>query len=195
MSTCTFNIDGVELAGDLAKVDRSDLYGETRIKVLDKDEKPLAKAAVPEDGGCYIGKGEVRLVQQVNENFSLARTETVNPLTGEPKETIPSSFKATPAFRRALPEEVSLLETQAVYRIQGAEDRLKPGYMFLGTFNYRSGIEKKDAAIITNGTGVFLLVGNLKAPLFVGMEADSQLIMAESAAGEDEAEGDFSSLL
>ena len=67
MSECAFNLDGARLSGELVKVTRADLYGESRIKVLGPDDKPLTKAAVPEDGGCYIVKGEVKLAQKVDE--------------------------------------------------------------------------------------------------------------------------------
>jgi len=197
MSECAFNLDETRLTGELVKVTRADLYGDSQIKVLGPDDKPLTKAAVPEDGGCYIVKGEIKLAQKVDDEYSLAPTEAVNPLTGDPVEPVPSSFKVPPNFRRATAEEVSLLEAQAVYRIKvGGEAKLATGDLFLGNFNYRSGLERKDAAIVTNQFGTFLLVGHLKGPTFIGMEADSQLIIADAGeenGGEDD--NDFGSLM
>ena len=197
MSECTFNLNGASLSGELVKVTRAALYGESRIKVLGPDDEQLTKAAVPEDGGCYILKGEVKLAQKVNDEYSLAETEAVDPLTGNPVEPTPSSFKVTPNFRRATADEVSLFEAQAVYLIQsGAELKLGPGDFFLGHFNYRAGLEKKDAAIVTNQTGTFLLVGHCKSPVLIGMEADSQLIIADAGEENGGQEGDdFGSLL
>jgi hypothetical protein len=71
--------------------------------------------------------------------------------------------------------------------------QLEPGARFLGTFNYRAGYERKDAAIIGKQEGTFLLVGTLKKAPFVGMEVDSQLI-AEEATEMEGGDGDFSSL-
>ncbi len=88
---------------------------------------------------------------------------------------------------------MSLLEVASVYLLPGAH--LSPGTCYIGTFNYRDGFERNDAAILANGHGTFLLVGKLKKPGFVGMEIDSQLI-AESAASEEagEATENFESL-
>lgn len=197
MSESAFNLGSTRLTGELVKVTRGDLYGESRIKVLGPDDKPLTKAAVPEDGGCYIVKGEVKLAQKVDDEYSLAPTEAVDPLTGNLVEPIPSSFKVPPDFRRSTAEEISMLEAQAVYQIKaGSEANLAPGDLFLGHFNYRAGLERKDAAIVTNQFGTFLLVGHLKSPAFIGMEADSQLIIAD--AGEEngaEESNDFGSLM
>jgi len=197
MSECAFNLGGARLTGELIKVTRGDLYGESRIKVLGPDDKPLTKAAVPEDGGCYIVKGEVKLAQKVDDEYSLSPTEAVDPLTGNPMEPVPSSFKVLPNFHRTTAEEVSMLEAQAVYEIKaGSEAKLAPGDLFLGHFNYRAGLERKDAAIVTNQFGTFLLVGNLKGPAFIGMEADSQLIIADaSEENGGEEDNDFGSLM
>jgi hypothetical protein len=194
MAALTLNVDGATLTTELAKVSRADLYGESRVKVLGPDDQLLVKAAVPEDGSCFVGRGEVQLAQKVDGSFSLAPTEAVDALSGKPKEPVASSFKEAPNFRRAKADEVCWLEAKTIYQIDAPN--LKPGDMFLGHFNYRAGLEKNDAAIVTNSTGAFLLVGNLKAPGFVGIEDDSQLILAEEAQGDDDSgEGDFSSLL
>ena len=196
MAACTFNVGGTPLTAELEKVSRSDLYGDSRIKVLGSDGKLLIKAAVPEDGGSYIGRGDVRLLQKVDGSFSLASAELVDALTGKPREQVPSSFKEAPTFRPATADEISLMEVKSVYQLQADGMNLKPGDMFLGHFNYRAGNEKNAAAIVVNASGTFLLVGNLTAPTFVGIEDDSQLIAAETAQeGEDGGEGDFASLL
>ncbi len=196
MGACTLNVGGTPLVAELAKVSRSDLYGESRLKVLGPDGKLLIKAAVPEDGGSYIGRGDVRLLQKVDGSFSLAAAQLVDALTGKPREPVPSSFKEAPNFRPATADEISLMEVRSVYQLQAAEMKLKPGDMFLGHFNYRAGNEKNDAAIVVNAACAFLLVGNLTTPTFVGIEDDSQLIAPENPQeGEEGGEGDFASLL
>lgn len=185
MAACTFNIDNTKHVSELQKVTRDDLYGSRRVQALGSDSKPLRRAGVPEDGNLYLVSGDVARTIRAGEQFTLAPAEVVDSATGQKKEVLPSSFKRAPEFRKATAEEVSLLEVASVYRLPGAQ--LSPGALYLGTFNYRDGVERNDAAILANGHGTFLLVGKIKKPTYVGMEIDSQII-AEAAAGEEAAE-------
>jgi len=185
MAACTFNIDNIKHVSDLQKVTRDDLYGSRRVQALGPDNKPLQRAGVPEEGDLYLVSGDIARTMRVGEHFTLAPVEVVDSATGQKKDVVPSSFKVVPEFRRATAEEVSLLEVASVYRLAGAP--LQPGAFYIGTFNYRDGFERNDAAILANGHGTFLLVGKLKKPGYVGMEIDSQII-AEAAAGEEAAE-------
>ena len=193
MAACTFNIDSTKLVSELQKVTRDDLYGSHRVQALGPDNKSLRRAGVPEEGNLYLVSGDIARTVRAGEQFTLAPAEVVDSATGQKKDVVPSSFKQAPEFRKATAEEVSLLEVASVYRLPGAQ--LQPGTFYLGTFNYRDGFERNDAAILANGHGTFLLVGKLKKPGFVGMEIDSQLI-AESAASEEagEATENFESL-
>lgn len=191
MAACTFNLGTEKCSSELRKVTRDDLYGSRRVQALGADNKPLQRAGVIEEGNLYLVSGDVGRTLRAGEHFTLAPVETVDSATGQKKQLIPSSFKQAPEFRRASAEEVSLLEVASVYRLP--EAKLAPGTFYLGTFNYRDGVERNDAAILTNGQGTFLLVGKLKKPLFVGMEIDSQII-AEAAGEEEEAEASFESL-
>jgi hypothetical protein len=185
MAACTFNIDNNKHVSELQKVTRDDLYGSRRIQALDPDSKPLRRAGVPEEGNLYLVSGDVGRTMRAAEQFTLALAEVVDSATGQKKELLPSSFKQAPEFRKATAEEVSLLEVASVYRLPGAQ--LSPGALYVGTFNYRDGVERNDAAIVTNGHGTFLLVGKIKKPACVGMEIDSQIIAeAGEEAGESE---------
>ena len=185
MAACTFNIDNIKHVSDLQKVTREDLYGSRRVQAQGPADKPLQRAGVPEEGDLYLISGDIARTMRVGEHFTLAPVEVVDSATGQKKDVVPSSFKVVPEFRRATAEEVSLLEVASVYRLAGAP--LQPGAFYIGTFNYRDGFERNDAAILANGHGTFLLVGKLKKPGYVGMEIDSQII-AEAAAGEEAAE-------
>ena len=185
MAACTFNIDNNKHVSELQKVTRDDLYGSRRVQALDLDSKPLRRAGVPEEGNLYLVSGDVARTVRAGEQFTLAPVEVVDSATGQKKEVLPSSFKQAPEFRKATAEEVSLLEVASVYRLPGAQ--LSQGSLHLGTFNYRDGVERNDAAILANGHGTFLLVGKIKKPGFIGMEIDSQII-AEATASEEAAE-------
>ena len=185
MAACTFNIDNNKHVSELQKVTRDDLYGSRRVQALDPDSKPLRRAGVPEEGNLYLVSGDVARTVRAGEQFTLAPVEVVDSATGQKKEVLPSSFKQAPEFRKATAEEVSLLEVASVYRLPGAQ--LSQGSLHLGTFNYRDGVERNDAAILANGHGTFLLVGKIKKPGFIGMEIDSQII-AEATASEEAAE-------
>lgn len=192
MATCTFKLGNEQCVSELQKVTRDDLYGGRRVQALGADNKPLQRAGVIEEGNLYLVSGDVSRTLRAGEHFTLAATEVVDSATGQKKELIPSSFKQAPEFRQATAEEVSLLEVASVYRLPAVN--LAPGTLYLGTFNYRDGVERNDAAIVANHHGTFLLVGKLKKPLFVAMEIDSQII-AEAAGGNgDEAEANFESL-
>ena len=185
MAACTFNIDNNKHVSELQKVTRDDLYGSRRVQALDPDSKPLRRAGVPEEGNLYLVSGDVARTVRAGEQFTLAPVEVVDRATGQKKEVLPSSFKQVPEFRKATAEEVSMLEVASVYRLPGAQ--LSQGSLHLGTFNYRDGVERNDAAILANGHGTFLLVGKIKKPGFIGMEIDSQII-AEATASEEAAE-------
>jgi hypothetical protein len=184
MAACTFNIDNTKHVSELQKVTRDDLYGSRRVQALGPDSKPLRRAGVPEEGNLYLVSGDVGRTMRAGEQFTLAPAEVVDSATGQKKEVLPNSFKQAPEFRKATAEEVSMLEVVSVYRLPGAQ--LSQGSLYLGTFNYRDGVERNDAAIVSNGHGTFLLVGKIKKPACVGMEIDSQIIA--DAAGEEAGE-------
>lgn len=195
MPKCNFILDdGQTLTSELAKITRAALYGEGRVKVLGPQNEPLQKAAIPEEGDCYLVRGDLKLAQKIGDQFCLAQSETVDALTNNPKTVVSSSFKESPGFRKATAAEVAMLEVKSVYQLPDAQ--LAAGSLFLGHFNYRDGYEANDAAIVANASGAFLLVGNLKTPAFIGLEVDSRLIAdaaAEDVNGNGE-EGDFESL-
>jgi hypothetical protein len=191
MATCTFKLGNEQCVSELQKVTRDDLYGSRRVQALGPDNKPLQRAGVIEEGNLYLVSGDVSRALRAGEHFTLAPAEVVDSATGQKRELIPSSFKQATAFRPATAEEVGLLEVASVYRLPDAS--VTPGTYFLGTFNYRDGFERNDAAVVANSHGTFLLVGKLKKPLFVAMEIDSQII-AEAAGGGEEAEANFESL-
>lgn len=191
MAACTFNLGHEKCVSELQKVTRDDLYGSRRVQALGAEDKPLQRAGVLEEGNLYLVSGDVSRTVRVGEHFTLAPAEVVDSATGQKRELIPSSFKQAPEFRRTTAEEGSLLEAASVYRLPDA--KLAPGTFYLGTFNYRDGVERNAAAILANNHGTFLLVGKLKKPLFVGMEIDSQII-AEAAGEGEEAEASFESL-
>lgn len=191
MATCTFKLGNEQCISELQKVTRDDLYGSRRVQALGPDNKPLQRAGVIEEGNLYLVSGDVSRALRAGEHFTLASAEVVDSATGQKRELIPSSFKQATEFRPATAEEVSLLEVASVYRLPDAN--VTPGTYFLGTFNYRDGFERNDAAVVANSYGTFLLVGKLKKPLFVAMEIDSQII-AEAAGDGEEADANFESL-
>lgn len=192
MATCIFNLGGEKCASELQKITRDDLYGSRRVQALGADNKPLQRAGVIEEGNLYLVSGDISRALRAGEHFTLAPIEVVDSATGQKKELIASSFKQAPEFRRTTAEEVSLLGVASVYRLP--EAKLTPGTFYIGTFNYRDGVERNDAAILTNNHGTFLLVGKLKKPLFVAMEIDSQIIAEAAGESADDAEANFESL-
>ena len=192
MATCTFKLGNEQCVSELQKITRDDLYGSRRVQALGAENQPLQRAGIIEEGNLYLVSGDVSRTLRAGERFTLASAEVVDSATGQKKELTPSSFKQAPEFRPATAEDVSLLEVASVYRLPQAN--LAPGTFYLGTFNYRDGVERNDAAIVANNHGAFLLVGKLKKPLFVGMEIDSQIIAEAAGENGDEAEANFESL-
>lgn len=192
MATCTLKLGNEQCTSELQKITRDEIYGGRRIQALGADDKPLQRAGIIEEGNLYLVSGDVSRTLRAGEHFMLAHAEVVDSATGQKKELIPSSFKQAPEFRQVTAEEVSLLEVASVYRLPQAN--LAPGTFYLGTFNYRDGVERNDAAIVANNHGVFLLVGKLKKPHFVSMEIDSQIIAEAAGENGDEAEANFESL-
>lgn len=193
--TCTFNLPTGKLESELVKITRESLYGDTITRVVDAQGNTLRKAVIPEEGDIYLGKGDIKRAQKVGDAFSLAETCVVNRLTGQPMEKFPSAFDKPPTFEEITPEEAALFETTGVYHLPHAQ--IPAGKAYLGTFNYRASYDNKDALLISNAMGVFLLIGNLKKPTFLGIDADSQLLIAEEetqSAEDTEESGDFGSL-
>ena len=193
MPACTFKIAGTPQQSDLLKINREDLYGETRTRVIDGNQKDLQKAALPQEGNCYLLRGQVRRATKVGDTFTLTPPMVVDVATGQPKEQAPSAFKFAPEFQPTTAEEAALFETHDVYAVPGL--KLEPGSIFKGNFNYRAGFDRNDAILEINQDGTFLLVGVFKTPTWIGIESDSQLLIAEAEeTATPEAETEFSSL-
>jgi len=192
MATCTFNLGNEKCCSELQKITRDDLYGGRRVQALGADNRPLLRAGVVEEGNLYLVSGDICRMQRADDHFTLAALEVVDSSTGQKRDLIPSSFKQAPEFRAVSAEEASLLEVASFYRLPMVS--LPAGSFYLGTFNYRDGVEKNDAAIVANSHGTFLLVGKLKAPLFVGMEIDTQIIAEAAGETTEEGEANFESL-
>jgi hypothetical protein len=191
MAAAKFNLNGKEVSSEISKITREDIYGGTKTRVLGPGDEPLTKAGVSENGRDYLSRSDIKYALAVGDEFTLKPTAVVNALDGKPVEQLPSSFAVAPEFKPASADGVAQLEVAVVYKLENVQ--LEPGARFLGTFNYRAGYERKDAAIIGKQEGTFLLVGTLKKAPFVGMEVDSQLI-AEEATEMEGGDGDFSSL-
>jgi hypothetical protein len=192
MASAKFNINGKEHSSELKKVNREDIYGDTITKVLGEGDQPLQKAGVSENGKDYLSRGDLKYAVTAGDEFTLAPVRTVNPLTGEPAVQFPSSLSNPPEFTAATADQVAQIEVSAVYHLPDL--KLDPGSKYIGSFNYRAGYEKKSAILIGKPEGSFLLVGQEKPATFVGMEIDSQLILAEETQTEESGEGDFGSL-
>jgi hypothetical protein len=190
MGAAKLNLNGTEIAAELAKVTRADIYGETKTRVIGAGDEPLLKAGVAENGKDYITRGDIKYALVIGEEFTMKSPQIVSALDSKPVEQVPSSFAVAPDFKPATADEIARLEVATVYHLEGIQ--LPVGSKFLGSFNYRASYEKKDAAIVAKTEGVFLLVGTLKQARFIGMEVDSQLIAADEA--DADAEGDFGSL-
>lgn len=193
MPAAKLNIDGKELSSDLKKINRADIYGDSQIRVVDQNNEVLAKAGVSENGKDYLSRGDIKYAVTAGDEFTLKPVKVVNAMDGADAQAVPSSFTVTPNFRKVTADELALLEVATVYQLPGLQ--LEPGSMYLGSFNYRSSFEPKDAALVGRADGSYLLIGTKKKTSFVGMEIDSQLIAAEETTAEEAGgDADFGSL-
>jgi hypothetical protein len=160
MAACTFNLGHEKCVSELQKVTRDDLYGSRRVQALGADNKPLQRAGVLEEGNLYLVSGDVA-GRCAREHFTLAQPRSLIVPPGR-KRTIPSSFKpriSSNHSRRGEP-----VGSRISYRLP---DAARIGDFYLGTFNYRDGVETQRRRHPHQQCGV-PAGGKLKKPLFVG---------------------------
>jgi hypothetical protein len=182
-----------DLSFQLAKIDRSKLYGYKEVEVLDEEGNRCELATLADDGKTVVGRGGTGL-GQIDADGRWTDKSQLRPvdLEGNEIQPVASSYSAPiKLFETVTPDEYLQHNIRLVYQIvtddntESLVQELERGTIFTFPYSYRGGLEA-DAGFLLIGEGgnVFMAVGNPTNVEFLGLQQTSAL--ADEEDGVDE---------
>jgi hypothetical protein len=182
-----------DLSFQLAKIDRSKLYGYKEVEVLDEDGNRCELATLADDGKTVVARGGTGLGQLDADGrwTDKSQLKAVD-LEGNEIQPVASSYSAPiKLFETVTPDEYLRHNVRLVYQIETDDDteslvqELERGTIFTFPYSYRGGLEA-DAGFLLMGEGgnVFMAVGNPTNVEFLGLQQTAAL--ADEEEGVDE---------
>jgi hypothetical protein len=182
-----------DLSFQLAKIDRSKLYGYKEVEVLDEDGNRCELATLADDGKTVVARGGTGLGQLDADGrwTDKSQLKAVD-LEGNEIQPVASSYSAPiKLFETVTPDEYLRHNVRLVYQIETDDDteslvqELERGTIFTFPYSYRGGLEA-DAGFLLMGEGgnVFMAVGNPTNVDFLGLQQTAAL--ADEEEGVDE---------
>lgn len=160
-------LNGETSAFDLARLDRSKLYGGRRRVVVDDTGAECARGLLSEDGSVLLPPGCTADLY-LDETFNVVERSDLRAVDaeGNPVTPVESTLGVAVPLEGPVPPS-RLLDhvTPTVYTLDPAElaDGLKAalaaGQIFEGRFAYRDGFDAQTLFLVQNDVGVFALVG------------------------------------
>ena len=188
---------GVEIPVEPDKVDRTKLYGWVETVVLDAAGRPCELATLASDGQTLIGKGGTALAQlSVDGEWMDKPSLTPVDSQGALITPVKSSFDAPIVLdREATIDDVLSHDVRLLYTIETGEvgaallAALHAGTIYTFPYSFRGGLQADVGFLLANDAQVpFLLVGESRAPQFVGLSQSVGL--EEEGASADDADAD-----
>lgn len=158
---------GETSAFDLARLDRSKLYGTRRRVVVDEEGRACARGLLSEDGSTLLPPGCTADLY-VDEHFDVVeRSELVAvDAEGRPVPPVASTLGVeVPLTGPVAPTRLLDHVTPVVYMLDPAtlgpalQAGLAAGGIFEGRFAYKDGFDDQALFLLQNEVGVFALVG------------------------------------
>lgn len=154
-------------AFDIAKLDRSKLYGAKRRVVVDDDGAECLRGLLSEDGSVLLPPGcTVQLY--LDDAFDVVERGALRAVDaeGQPLAAVPSTLGVEVPLTGPIPL-TRLLDhvTPTVYTLEPAtlgpalQAALARGEVFEGRFAYMNGFEDQTLFLLQNDVGVFALIG------------------------------------
>lgn len=165
-----FTYKGKELSFSIQKVDRSKLYGTTKLEVHDDEGRICNLATLASDGKTLIPHGGTAFGYITPEGMWRDKSGLVPVnMDGEELDKVESSFKlATDLAERTDVDDYLTHNIRLVYELDpGGEiptellKELSDGAIFKFKFSYRGGVDPDTAFLFTDdGGNLWLMVGN-----------------------------------
>lgn len=159
--------DGETSSFDLARLDRSKLYGTRRRVVVNDDGAECLRGLLSEDGSVLLPPGCTADLY-VDEAFDVVERSDLKAVDaeGQPVTPVASTLGvAMPLTGPVPPNRVLDHVTPTIYMLDPAElspklqDALARGEIFESRFAYRDGFDDQTLFLLQNEVGVFALVG------------------------------------
>lgn len=158
---------GEASAFDLARLDRTRLYGSRRRVVVDDAGAECARGLLSEDGSTLLPPGGTADVY-LDEHFDVVERSDLTAVDaeGRPLEPVASTLGVEVELRGPVsPQRVLDFVTPVVYQLDPADlkpalaEALRRGEIFEGRFAYRDGFDEQTLFLLQNDAGAFALVG------------------------------------
>lgn len=158
--TLTFSIPSkkARFSAAITKVDRSKLYGETRVEAFDENGERCELLSIAGDGQTLFGKGGIAFAT-MNQDGDFVDKATLIPIDedGEAIETVESTFVTNIELKAtATVEEYLSHQVKSVYMLDDVDDPealrglLAGGEIYTFPFSYRKGIIVDTAFLFSN---------------------------------------------
>ncbi len=182
---------------DMAKVDRSKLYGRRRRVLLDPKGGTCQRAALTEDGSIMVKSGMTAQGYFDPDGHWVPNKELVGlDADGKKMKKIDSTLGKEVELQGPVdPSAVLDLRLQSVYGLDpddidsDLEEQLMEGELFQFTFNYRADYQAETAFLMANDEGeIFALIGRLVEPQW--RDPEEMIPTFDSAEDDDDDDGD-----
>lgn len=191
-------LDGSTFALAPTKVERKKLYGWTELRATDPDGNVCRQAGLDSNGVTIIPKGATK-IGMLREDGNWMEKDELQALhaDGSVAEAIPSSFEADIVLdAQATVDELMDCIVTSVYQLDGdgAEEFAKA----IGTsiykfpFSYRGGYDAADGFLLAGGTTPFIFVGTEAQFEMIGLEEQAVVDEPDDEVEMEEDELDFS---
>jgi hypothetical protein len=194
--TLVVSLGGAQSTFDLAKLDRSKLYGQRKRVPLDPEGRPCTRAALTDDGSFLVQSG-----MSSQGYFDAAGTWVPSKelvaldADGNPLPQIPSTLGVEQPLKGPVaPDRLLDLRVQSVYALDAlaVDDALKrsllAGDVYEVTFNYRADYHAQSAFLLANEAGeLFAMVGDVADPAW----RDPEERIPTFEADDEEEDGDL----
>ncbi|HZW08033.1 MAG TPA: hypothetical protein VFF65_12995 [Phycisphaerales bacterium] len=185
-------LGGAEFPLNLAKVERSDLYGFIEVETLDEQGRKCTLATLADDGRTLIGTSGSALATLSADGQWLDR-KSLKPVDnqGQPITPVPSSYAAPVALQRVCTIEDFLSHNiRSVYQVSSETDlgtliaELRSGAIYQFPYSFRGGLEPDAGFLLLAADGTpFVAIGSPTRLEMVGLQQSG-------ATAEDESETD-----
>ncbi len=185
----------------ITRIDRSKIYGDTRIEAFDEDGNLCEIVSIANDGQTLFGKGGIAFAIR-NQDGEFVEKSALIPITsdGEAIQEVESSFD-TPidVSEKATAEDYLSHQVKSVYLLDDIENLadlkklLKGGDIYKFPFSYRKGIIVDTAFLLANEEGdPFIIITTPSDFEYLGFKDSAPL--DEEPDFEEESLFDFGSL-
>lgn len=193
----TFTYKDATFLADLAKVDRSKLYGKSEVVTTTPDGEVCVSANILPELSLIIPSGTTKAAVVDASGKWLDRSEltAVNALDGTPLERYESSFNAPIVLDEEASEDEFLDNVwESVYQLDCPELAKEVGdKIFRFCFNYNAGVNRLSAFLLVSDGNLFMLAGSKAEFPMVTLAQEAVLDdVNDESETDDEDEMDFS---